>query len=79
MSEVQKCKKCGGTGEHRRGQPCGTCKGAKTVVVTVDPETKAVVSIVPNVPKAGSAAPGKSSSTAPGKSSSTAPGKGARS
>jgi DnaJ-class molecular chaperone len=35
MSDV-KCKKCKGTGEHRRGEKCGTCKGSGFVVVTVD-------------------------------------------
>lgn len=34
MPEKMKCKKCRGSGEHRRGEKCGTCKGSGAVLIT---------------------------------------------
>ena len=36
MSDSTTCKKCKGTGEHRKGTKCGTCNGSGHVIVTTD-------------------------------------------
>lgn len=38
-----KCKKCVGTGEHRRGQKCAACRGSGWVALTTDGDGRTVV------------------------------------
>lgn len=43
MSNTTKCKKCKGTGEHRRGEKCGVCKGSGGVVITKDKDGNTII------------------------------------
>lgn len=43
MSDPEKCKKCNGTGEHRRGQKCVICKGSGRVLLSKDKEGQTVI------------------------------------
>ena len=43
MADKVKCKKCKGTGEHRRNEKCGTCRGSGHVVVSIDSDGNKVI------------------------------------
>lgn len=43
------CKKCKGTGEHRKGQKCATCKGSGQVLVVIDNDGNASIAPAPAV------------------------------